>query len=124
VNATSGATAPGARVPAQVAAPLDRLAAVDAQAAAPPGSEIVAVEAAAGPAARPQAANGPDGLVCVERQAVAPAGRDRAPAPPGTATGVDGLPVPAAPAGTEPAADNVRVNATANSIPRMRIGRR
>jgi hypothetical protein len=58
------------------------LAAVDAQAAAPGGRETVAVELAAAAAVVPQAANELDGLAGVVRQLVAPAGRDRAPAPP------------------------------------------
>jgi hypothetical protein len=79
----------------------------------------VAVDLAAAAAGEPQAANELDGLACVERQAVAPDGRDRAPAPPWAVAGVGGLLGPAALAGL--AADSVSVSAAANSAPRRRM---
>jgi len=108
----SAAAAIRAPVPAQAAAALDGLAAVDGQAAAPAGMLTVVLEPVAADGAVWQDADGLDGLAGVERHALALAGRDAAP---------DGA--AAARAGAA-AADSVSVSAAANSAPNRRTGRK
>src|SRR5262245_26158914 len=122
VNAAVADAAAVAPVPEQVPAVLDRLVAVDAQAAVPVGREAVSCEPAF--AVPPHAANEADGLDFVEGQAVAPAGSDWVPASPGIAVGVDGLPVPSAPADSGLAADTDSASVSVTTAPRWRTDRR
>jgi len=110
-------------VPEHIPAVLDCLAAVDAQAAVPVGSDAVSRESTF-VAVPPHAANETDVLDFVEGQAVAPGGSDSVPASPGTAVAVDGLPVPSAPAGTGFAADTDSASVSVTTAPRWRTDRR